>query len=365
MFKNFYILITMVAVLAACSPKQPEGGFILHGKIANFEDQYLYYPKGYEMIKDVKLDSVFVENGQFSLAGKVDKPGFFRLASKDFKDFFVYVVLENSEINIEADAASGSKNNYNLHVKGSKSDSINKAFRIDFEKAIYKDRPGIKPEKRDQLIADFEKRILEYPDNIISLYAACDMVFYLNTGDNMHHSIEKIVEALEPHFKNTKQYAAILKFSNGSKLRSKGKKFVDFRAHQLNEEEVNLDDLLGKGYILVDCWASWCGPCRTEMPLIRDMYRKYKNQGFQVLSYSFDSDKKLWKEAIEFDKIEEFINVSELKHYDNTLANTYRINSIPDNFLLDNEGRIVANGLRGQRLINVLDSIYNRSLVRK
>lgn len=364
MLKNI-LLFAVALVLFSCSPKQPEGGFILHGKIANLEDQYLYYPKGFKVEKDVKLDSIYVEDGQFTLTGKVDKPVFFRLMSKDYKDFYALFVLENSEIFIEADVASGEDKRFDLLVKGSESNSINKAFREDFEKATYKDRPGIRPEKRDQLIADFEKRILEYPDNIVSLYAAQDLVFYLYSGDNLHRSIENIVEALQTSFGNTKQFEVITRFSKGSKLRTKGKKFIDFCAPQQNEEEVKLDDLLGKGYILVDCWASWCGPCRTEMPLIRNMYRKYKNQGFQVLSYSFDSDKKLWKEAIEYDKIEEFINVSELKHYDNTLANAYRINSIPDNFLLDKEGRIVANGLRGQRLINVLDSIYNRSLVRK
>jgi thiol-disulfide isomerase/thioredoxin len=116
-----------------------------------------------------------------------------------------------------------------------------------------------------------------------------------------------------------------------------------------------LSSLRGK-IILVDFWASWCGPCRFENPNVVRLHQKYKDKGFDVLSVSLDQDKKAWLRAIEADGME-WNHVSDLKKWESSVVPLYNINAIPMTFLLDQKGVIVAKDLRGPDLEKKLASI--------
>ncbi|NOU59326.1 TlpA disulfide reductase family protein [Marinifilum caeruleilacunae] len=354
--RNILLIISALLVLS-CGMEQPEKGFIIHGTIENFEDQYLYYPKDFVAKRNAAMDSVFVIDGQFTLSGKVNHPGFFSIMSSEKGKFYASFVLENSEIYFTADAALDRKDEKRIKIKGSVSDSLQHHFQKDFESAISK-YGGLQKDKVDELIQQIENRIHQYPNHWMSLYAASDLCYLLYSGGNHQKSMKHIIQHLKPKFKREERFKMILKFCDASDRRQLGEKFISYSANTSNDERFEMDDVLGNSYVFVDCWASWCGPCRKEMPRIKKIQEQYKSKGFQVLSVSFDSNKKLWKEAIAYDRIEEFINVSELNHYDNAIANAYRINFIPDNFLLDKEGRIVANGLKPQELEEMLKKLY-------
>ena len=119
-----------------------------------------------------------------------------------------------------------------------------------------------------------------------------------------------------------------------------------------------LSSLRGK-IILVDFWASWCGPCRFENPNVVRLHQKYKDKGFDVLSVSLDQDKKAWLRAIEADGME-WNHVSDLKKWESSVVPVYRISSIPMTFLLDEKGIIVAKDLRGADLEKKLASIIEK-----
>ena len=110
-----------------------------------------------------------------------------------------------------------------------------------------------------------------------------------------------------------------------------------------------LSDLKGN-VVLVDFWASWCGPCRRESPNVRNVYAKYHDKGFEIFSVSLDRDGESWKRAIEADKLVWPNHVSDLKQWQSAAAAIYGVRSIPAMFLLDREGRIVAKDLRGEAL---------------
>lgn len=130
----------------------------------------------------------------------------------------------------------------------------------------------------------------------------------------------------------------------------------DFAQNTPEGKELSLSALRGK-VVLVDFWASWCGPCRRENPNVVKLYEKYKSKGFDILGVSLDRTKEPWVEAIAKDKLT-WHHVSDLKGWQNAVAQMYRINSIPATILLDTEGRIIARNLRGVQLEQKLMSIF-------
>ena len=120
-----------------------------------------------------------------------------------------------------------------------------------------------------------------------------------------------------------------------------------------------LSDLRGK-VVLIDFWASWCGPCRKENPHVRAMYEKYHDRGFEVFSVSLDNNKDRWKDAIAKDGLVWPNHVSDLKGWGSAAAKLYGVSSIPSTFLVDKDGRIIAKGLRGEQLTAVLEQIFGK-----
>jgi peroxiredoxin len=113
-------------------------------------------------------------------------------------------------------------------------------------------------------------------------------------------------------------------------------------------KEIALSSLKGK-LVLIDFWASWCGPCRKEMPNVIKIYSKFKNKGFEIYGVSLDQDKEKWMEAITKDGIN-WPQVSDLKYWDNVAARIYNVQGIPYTVLIDKDGKIIAKNLRGQEL---------------
>lgn len=140
--------------------------------------------------------------------------------------------------------------------------------------------------------------------------------------------------------------------------RAPGKPFIDFKMPDVNGSVRSLSDFVGKGnYVLVDFWASWCGPCRAEMPHVKELYAKYKAKGFDIVGVSLDNDKAAWTAAIK--KLDlPWHHISDLQGWKSQGAQLYGIRSIPATLLVGPDGKIVAFGLRGDALTAKLKEIY-------
>jgi peroxiredoxin len=366
--KKLIYLLFAAAIMAACTttPKGPH--YTITGKIAGADSVTFILQKRVDG-KTVKLDSAIVLKGEFKIiGGSVNMPDRVSLMAKGKRAGFSFY-LENSDIVITGNIDSL----YNAKITGSKTQDEYTAYQESLKpfneknKALSDEYKTAQDAGNKTKMADIEKRgediynqqtaftkeyVKTHPASFISPTLLQSLSYEMEATD-----IESLINALDTNVAKVQIITDLKKRVAVMKTVAVGQKAPDFTLSDVNDKPVALSSRIGKSkLLLVDFWASWCGPCRAENPNVVKVWKEFNKKGFDVFGVSLDQKKEDWLKAIADDKLT-WTHVSDLQYWSSAAAKLYAVNSIPANFLLDETGTIIAKNQRGDDLYNKVKEI--------
>ena len=362
MKKIVYLFAAGTMALAACTS---EPSYKISGTIegaADGELVYLQEVKGREM---VKLDSAVVTAGAFTFNGRQDVAAnrYITYTPAEGKGKMTDFFLENGNIAVtfgEETTVAGTPNNEIYQAYKKEAGALNKEMRALYGKLK---EEGLTEEQKAEIEKQFEEldnKLNDLTFKTIDANITNAVGIHLWPANSYSMELEqlKALAAKVPaEFQSNERIAYLLKRIEILEKTAVGQKFTDFSMPDPEGNIIKLSDEISKNkYTLVDFWASWCGPCRAEMPNVIAAYKEFNKKGFGIVGVSLDSDAAKWKDAIKTMNMT-WTHMSDVKGWQCEGAALYGVNSIPATVLVAQDGTIVARNLRGEAIAEKLKEL--------
>ena len=313
------------------------------------------------------LDTAIVADGKFSFSGQAEKDALMAVLSKN-SDWATLFFNDGTPINVNLNDST---------LKGSPMNERFVAYDLDInvpQGVLMRKIQSMSQQERESKALELSAQLMAI---MTSMSQKVEKIFkeesstpipaafieeYLQfNGMEKLDSLlkEKPAYANHPLVKDKMKEISQRMAQENAKTAFIGQQFTDLEEADVDGNMHKLSEYVGKGrWVLVDFWASWCGPCRQEMPNVVAAYEKYHEKGFDIIGLSFDNKKEPWVKAIADLKMP-WVHLSDLKGWQTVASSVYRVNSIPDNLLIDPQGKIVARGLRAAGLHAKLKEIFD------
>ena len=364
---KYLALLMLLSVFAFAQQEPTPKEFTVSGKVKNGsagEKVYLQFSTN----PPVTLDSTtLAADGTFTIRGMEKDGGNFYMLNIADRQKIVLLVEGGENFTVTTDGQDtndkGQPGKY--EVKGSENmnyyaqlmemnqamvDKVNK-WNDEYAKATEKkdnkkmqEIQGNFQQAEVEHVAKIKGLLPEMGTSLVAIFAANNML----NPERDFAEMEAVAQRFEKEKPSSKIAQSYIGFVKRLKGISVGDMAPDFTLNNPEGQDVTLSSLRGK-YVLIDFWASWCGPCRMENPNVVKLYNKYKDKGFAIYGVSLDKDKAAWLAAIKKDNLT-WTHGSDLKFWNSAVAQTYGVSAIPATFLLDKEGKVIAKNLRGASL---------------
>lgn len=368
MKKLTYLAVAAATLsMAACTGQK--AGYTITGTVEGAADGDTVYMEKRAGRQFIKVDTAVIAQGTFTFEGVQDSTinRYITYQKGGQQPLFVDFFLENGKINValkkENDVVTGTPSNdayQEIREKVSALDSkMGVLYQALKDNTLTEEQKEAKVKEYNQLEEELGKVYKEaIQQNItkpVGIYLFKQNYYDLSTAEN-----EALLQQIPANYQNDETIGRIKSITERQKQTAVGQKFQDFEMETPEGKKVKLSDYVGKGkVVLVDFWASWCGPCRREMPNLVEAYTKYKGKNFEIVGVSLDAKAEGWKEAIKKLNMT-WPQMSDLKYWNSEGAQLYAVNSIPHTVLIDGDGTIIARGLHGEGLQEKLAEVLKK-----